>query len=156
MAKSRSYWFVESPSGVRTRQPSRAAARAYIKSQGGARASGYRSNETAHRRESIEQRKRLGFTEIATGQLERLREGSPEAITSTTLFANWRLALRSGDLQAASRFEEGVRLVFDYENGSIDREEYRARMKEIYQYALEHGYVEKITAFRDYLYYGQG
>ena len=125
-----------------------------MKSKGGARASGYRTNESAHRREAIQQRKSLGFTDIALGNLERLKAGSPEAITSTTLFANWRLALRAGDLEAASRFEEGVRLVFDYANGSIDREEYRARMKEIYQYALEHGYVEPTTAFRDYLYYG--
>lgn len=151
MPRKHGIWYVTDPAGNRITQPSRAAARSYTRSHGGARA-GYRSNEYAHRREATRQRVSLGFTERALGVIES-QQRSSERTMGQTLLADWRLAYAAGDQEAASRFEGGIVVLNDYSTGGIDAAEYEAYMRDLYEYASDHDYVDKDESFKEWLYH---
>jgi hypothetical protein len=153
MPRKRGIWYVTSPAGYRISQASRRSARAYVKEHGGARA-GYRSNEYEHRKEAIRQRVGLGYVERVGGSIPSMAR--PESTMSKTLLANWRLAYAAGDLEAASRFADGVTVVNNYSTGGMDRGAYTEYMRDLYAYAVEHGYADPKTSFREWLYYGKG
>lgn len=151
MPRRHGIWYVTDPSGNRIQQPSRQAARAYVRSRGGSRA-GYTTNEYAHRKEAVRQRIALGFTETAVSYLENIQSPT-ERTMGQTLLADWRLAYRAGDQEAASRFQGGIIVLNDYTTGGISPNDYEAYMSELYQFALDRGYVESDTTFKEWLYH---
>lgn len=153
MARKRGIWYVTNPAGYRISQPSRRAARVYVREHGG-RSAGYRSNEYEHRREAVRQRVALGYVEQVGSAIPS--QAPTEQTMSRTLVANWRLAYAAGDLEAANRFQDGIVVVNNYSTGGMDREAYTAYMRQLYEYAYDAGYVDSKTSYREWLYYGKG
>ncbi len=138
-------WHVSDPYGIQHAMLTRKAARLFAKQHGGAR-SGWRSNEYEYRRSVVRLRVALGFTEEAFGRLEAEPHTLAEDTTAKTLIAVWRLAYDRRDYKAASVFQNAFNLHEDYVRSLIDPLQYETRMRVVYLFALDNGYVDEDTA----------